>query len=71
MNDCSISSELHIHICKGGSTFTKLFVSLQDSTFLKYDRKISYALSTDASIHIRIKKITVLSPLHHMYNNRM
>ena len=69
MNDCSISSELHIQICKGGSTFTKLFVSFLDSKFLKYDRKMSYALSTDAIVHIRINKMTVLSPLHHIYDN--
>jgi hypothetical protein len=44
-----------------------MLVSLLDGIFLKYDTKSTCALSTDNSMQIRIKWMTVVSVLNQIF----
>ena len=67
MNDCSISSQQHIRIWIDEVTFTKRLPCLLHCIYIKYDTKITFALSTDTSIHSQIKKTTVVSFLNDIF----
>jgi len=55
MNNCSITSQQHIHIRIGGVKFTKLVVSLLESILIQRDIRIILACSSATSIHIEIQ----------------
>jgi hypothetical protein len=48
---------------------TKLLVSYLENIYKKYDIKHLFPLSTDTSICIQIKEMSVVSPLNDIYYN--
>jgi hypothetical protein len=67
MNRCSIRFEQNIPIWTGGLPFTTFLVSLWDTIFIHYDRNVMFALSTDISIHSKIRWTTVVSVMNDIF----
>jgi len=67
VNDCSTSLEPRIPIRSGIVTLTMLLVFLLESILLEYNTKIYFVVSNDTSIQIRVKWITVVSVLNHIF----
>jgi hypothetical protein len=55
MNDGGICSQPDIHRWTSKVTFTKLFIILLDSIYIKYYSEILFAWCTDTSSDIEIK----------------
>jgi len=70
MNDCNIISQLHIRICSGDATLSKLLVSLLDSRYVNFEIKVPFALSTESSIHIQNIRTTVTAVLNDIFVSR-
>jgi len=66
MKDSIVWCQLHIRICGGNITFTKLLVSILDSIYIKYVTKIPIALSTDTIIHVESMRATLVSVQNHI-----